>query len=405
MFRFLGIRRAVLGASVAALLLVPAASSAAVTVTLRVEGANSTLFEGPVAAQPETFETGSSAGPHPCDYSQNGSSESEFPNGGTPSATPTNALRAAALTSGLAFDAEWFGNAKSPEHLPGDFFVTQVGPDKNETSPPFASWGYAVNETTAAVGGCQIALAPGNEVLWAYNYFNLSHRLKLSGPASAEPGRPFAVHVVDAQTGAAMAGAAVGTLAGGVTTPAAGAPTTDAEGNVAVTLPSTGMVALKATRAESVRSNAIVVCVHAGNDGACGTTVPPPPLQRGFEGDVPLIRGLTNHGIYARRNAPRILAGVVDLRAGGTLGDVRISLQRTFRHRCFNFSGVRVRFVRTHRCGHASFFSVGGSQSFSYLLPARLPAGRFVFSMEAVEANGRITAPVAGVSRVSFRVK
>jgi hypothetical protein len=380
-----------------------------VTVNLRVEGATKTLFEGPVAAEPQTFETPSSKGAHPCNYAENGSSESEFANGGTPSATPTTALRAAALSSGLAFDAEWFGNEAHGGN-PGDFFVTQVGADANQTVPPFASWGYAVNETTAPVGGCQIALAPGNEVLWAYNYFNLPHRLRLSGPATAEAGKTFSVHVVDAQTGAAMSGAAIGTFAGGVTTTSASSPTTDGEGNASVTLAATGAVALKATASESVRSNALVICVHNGPDGTCGTTIPgaaPPPSEHKavFEGDVALVKGVKNGHSYTRRHAPRVLSGAVQVRAGGTLHDVRISLQRSYRHRCYAFSGSRVRFVHTRRCTRASFFSVGGSQSFSYLLPAPLPRGRYVFEIEAVESNGHTTALVNGVSRVSFRVR
>ena len=52
-------------------------------------------------------------------------------------------------------------------------------------APNFESWGYAVNYTTANVGGCQFALAPGNEVLWAYNYFNLPHLLEPLGSRAA----------------------------------------------------------------------------------------------------------------------------------------------------------------------------------------------------------------------------
>src|SRR5581483_11244071 len=106
------------------------AFAAPVTVNLRVEGSTSTLFEGPVATSPEAIETASSGGAHPCDYASNGSSESEFANGGSPAGTPTTALHDAALAAGLAFDAEWFGNLAHGGE-PGDFFVTRVGPDAN----------------------------------------------------------------------------------------------------------------------------------------------------------------------------------------------------------------------------------------------------------------------------------
>jgi hypothetical protein len=387
------------------------AVAAPITVNLRVEGSSKTLFEGTVATEGETFATKSSFGPHPCDYTDNGSSEG-FPNGGSPSGTPTTAVRDAALASGLEFDAEWFGSGKTKTENPGDFFVSQVGPDINESVPPFASWGYAVNDTTAPVGGCQIALSPGSEVLWAYNYFNLPHRLRLSGSTSANVGTAFAVHVTDGQTGAPISGAAIGQVAGGVTTALSPAAISDSSGNASLTLASPGTMTLKATHAESVRSNGLAVCVHNGNDGTCGTALAArggPAVETHtaplFEGDVARISAIKNGGVYRRRFAPRVLSGTVELRAGGTLRQVRISLQRRYRTRCSVFSGSRARFLRVRKCGVSRFFSVGGTQSFSYLLPAPLPPGRYVFEMQALESSGQITKLVNGVSRVAFRVR
>src|SRR5439155_14534528 len=129
----------------------------------------------------------------------------------------------------------------------------------NQTEPPFDSWGYAVNFTTASVGGCQIALAPGNEVLWAYNYFNLSHLLSAAGPASVDAGTPFTVHVTDGHTGEAIAGAAVEEAVGGAPSPIAGSSpaNANANGDATVVLNRPGVVTLKATRADSVRSNGL----------------------------------------------------------------------------------------------------------------------------------------------------
>ncbi|HEY5045429.1 MAG TPA: hypothetical protein VII53_06200 [Solirubrobacteraceae bacterium] len=374
-----------------------------------MEGSTATLFEGPITTSAETIETSSSGGPHPCDYAENGSAEG-FENGGNSSGTPTTAVRDAALASGLAFDAEWFGSGASNGN-PGDFFVTQVGTDISEKTSPFASWGYAVNNTTANVGGCQIALAPGSEVLWAYNYFNLKHLLSLSGPASANAGTPFTVHVADGQTGEAISGAAIGQLVGGVTNTSASSPTTDASGNATVTLTQPGTETLKAARGDSVRSNGLAVCVHNGNDGTCGSTVsskspvttqtPPPTSVL----DLAKVAGVKNGRVYSRRSAPRVLRGVVDIPAGGTLRQVRIRLERRHHGRCFDFSGSRVRFVRAKKCGSASFFSVGGSESFSYLLPAPLPAGRYVYDIEGVDSAGQTTKLVSGVSHVVFQVK
>ena len=374
-----------------------AAAAAPITVQLRVEGATATLYEGPITTDGETFETASSGGLHPCNYRDNGNSGG-FTNGGNAAATPTSALHDAALASGLAFDGEWFASS-------GDFFVSQVGPDVNQSSPPFDSWGYALNDTTAQIGGCQVALAPGNEVLWAYNYFNLKHLLGLSGPTTVNVGTPLTLHVLDAQTGAPIAGASIGEVINGVNTAIPGSSTTDSNGDASVTLASAGVVKLKASQSESVRSNALTVCVHNGADGTCGTSIPgplPAPVVPVFL--LAKVAGVSNGHIYPRHSAPRILRGTIAVPTGGTLREVRISLERRSRGRCFVFSGLRGVFVRS-RCGARAFFSVGGSESFSYLLPARLPAGRYTYDIEALESSGRSTTPVGGVSHVVFRVR
>jgi len=236
------------------------AQAAPITVNLRVEGSSATLFEGPVTTEAEEISAPSSGGSHPCDVKDNGS------NGGfgVSSGTPTTALHDAVVAQGLHFDATWSSEYK-------DYLVSEVGPDTNGGAPEYPSWGYAVNYTTAGVGGCQFQLAPGSEVLWAYNYFNLKHLLSLSGPASANIGSPITIHVVDGQTGAAIAGAAIGEDVAGVVTTIPGSALTNAEGNATVTLAHPGIVKLKATGAESVRSNGLSLCVHNGPDGTCGT--------------------------------------------------------------------------------------------------------------------------------------
>ena len=386
----------------------PSAQAAPITVNLRVEGSAETLFEGSVTTDAEEINTPSSGGSHPCDVKDNGS------NGGfgVSSGTPTTALRDAAVAHGLTFDATW-----SSEY--NDFLVSEVGPDLNGGAPEYPSWGYAVNYTTAGVGGCQFQLAPGSEVLWAYNYFNLKHLLSLSGPSSASVGIPITVHVVDGQTGAPIAGAAIGEDVTGVTTTIASSGLTNAEGNATVTLTHTGTVELKATQVESVRSNGLTVCVHNGPDGTCGTQVltacatesvpaggcggpgfvPPPPATV-----TTLAAGVKSGHVYSKRKAPRILKGTVNVPAGAALKEARISLVRRKGKRCFAFNGAKERFVKS-RCGAKRFFSVGDTESFSYLLPAALPGGRYVYDIEAVEASGHATKLVAGVSHVVFYVK
>lgn len=402
-------------ALLATLLVLPAAASASqITVNLRVEGSSTTLYEGPITTSPEMIQTPSSGGAHPCDFASNGSSESEFADGGSPSGTPTTALHDAALASGLAFDAKWFGNT-SKGGEPGDFFVTKVGPDANGGPPTFPSWGYAVGYTTATVGGCQIALAPGSEVLWAYNYFNLSHVLLLSAPPSVNAGAQFSVHVVDGRTGEPVAGASIGELSGGATSTIPASPLTDASGNATISLASTGTFKLKATQPESVRSNGVAVCVHAGNDGSCGTTVPGPVIGSAQGAGPPsapravalqaMVIGIVDGHAYSRRSAPRVLRGMVKVGPSGGLRQVRIRLQRRVGRRCLNFDGRREQFVSSRKCASPRFFSVGDSESFSYLLPRRLPVGRYAFDIDAVDASGKVTPLVGGVSHVVFRVK
>ena len=389
------------------------AVAAPITVNLRVEGSTRTLFEGPVSTQPEHIATESSGGSYPCNYKENGPSSEEngpgpgekktFEDGGNESATPTTALHDAAIQSGLAFNAKWYGSGKSGTENPGDFFVTQVGPDVELTEPPYDAWGFAVDDTTAVVGGCQIALAPGNEVLWAYNYFNLKHLLSLTGPSFVEVGTPFTLHVSDGQDGQPIQGAAIGEDVGGVTTTIPGSPVTDANGNATILLSHVGTVKLKATQPESVRSNGFTVNV---NPPPCGCAeivqlpkAPPSPP------DIARVGGVKSGYVYSRHSAPRLLAGVISVPGGGTLRDVKISLKRTYKGRCYDFSGSKESFARLKCRRPAQFFSVGGSESFSYLLPSRLAPGKYLYEIEAVNDAGQATKPVNGVSRIVFTVR
>jgi hypothetical protein len=116
------------------------------------------------------------------------------------------------------------------------------------------------------------------------------------------------------------------------------------------------------------------------------------------------VAGVLSGHVYPRRRAPRILGGSVEVPAGDTLHEVRIALERTAHHRCFAFSGSRGAFVRAD-CNTTRFFAVADTTSFSYLLPARLPAGRYVYDIEAVDDAGQVTELAGGVSHVVFYVK
>jgi hypothetical protein len=388
-----------------ALLASTGAQAVPITVNLRVEGSSKTLFEGPITTDARTIEApdyvakGEAAGPphpHLCDVNENG----EFPAGtfGVPYGTPTTALYDAAQSLGLPFDAYWYAPLN-------DFFVNGIGSDET------TSWGYAVDYTTASIGGCQLQLAPGNEVLWSATFAASKHLLKLSGPATANVGSSLTVHVADGQIGSPIPGAAIGEDVAGLTTTIPDSPVTNGEGNATIALTHSGIVTLKATQPESVRSNGLVVCVHNGNDGTCGTTLPgvsAPKVElrsvHQLPVDLPTIDGIANGHHYKRRRAPRVLRGLVQVPNGATLREVRISIQRRTGKRCLAFSGTTETFVRS-RCDVERFFSVGSAESFSYLLPASLPAGRYVYDIEAIESAGQATKLVTGVSHVVFYVK
>ena len=84
---------------------------------------------------------------------------------------------------------------------------------------------------------------------------------------------------------------------------------------------------------------------------------------------------------------------------------ISLRLRRSYRGRCWAYSGSRERLQRA-RCGQGSFFKVAsGGDSFSYLLPARLPPGRYVLDIEATDSAGNHTALARGSSRIVFYVK
>lgn len=368
------------GLAVASCALAPAAASAApVTVNLRVEGATQTLYEGPVTTDARTI-TANDASQHPCDYQNNGSNSPAFdPSGGT----PTTALYDAAKARGLAFGADWFDSPTK------DFFVTRVGADTNKGSPNFESWGFAVNGTTSNVGGCQIILGAGNEVVWAYDFFNKSHLLKLTGPASVTAGENATYTVTDLKSGDPIPNASVG------------GRSTDAQGRVTLTFANAGTQSLKAERNDSIRSNKVDTTVSAASS-------PAPPQQTAFVRDTfaPFARiTAPRDGVaYQRASAPRVLRAEVDDVGSGVM-TVKARLVRQLGPRRWYFNGQRERFLRL-RTGSGLYWTVSKQASFDYLLPRRLPRGRYVFDVNAIDnAYNRDDQRRRGTNRVVFVVR
>jgi len=210
----------------------PARAAAPPTlVTVRVEGAAGTIFEGPVYTDGHVITT-ASGGTHHCDGTNNGAHPSPGP-------TAIAALDDAAELGGFTWDATFFPAFD-------DYFVSRVGPD---TQTATAFWGIVRNFHPLSTGGCQQRVGFGDQVLFAFDAFAKSHILRLTGPAFALVGQTITVNVTDGDTGLPLAGATVdGAL-------------TDSDGNASITFDRVGLKRLKAEKADSIRSNALYVFV------------------------------------------------------------------------------------------------------------------------------------------------
>jgi hypothetical protein len=304
-------------------------------------------------------------------------------------------------------------------------------PAFSSTSPPDAYWSFWLNDAPATEGACGQELAPGDDVVFFAQCIELGtdcptskdapqHFLTESAPASssAQVGAPVTVTVGSLNT---ESGAQESLPSGVMVSAGSISATPNAQGVATLTFPSTGTYTIEATAPDSVPSDPHTVCVHNGNDGTCGTqlisyacadsaaasvpscggplVVAPPPVA-----ETAVAGGVRPGHVYSRRHAPRVLSGVVKVPSSATLKQVRISLQRREGKHCLVFSGSKEAFVHAG-CGETRFFSVGASESFSYLLPSALPPGRYVYDIEAINDSGSATKLVPGVSHVVFYVK
>ncbi len=218
------------------------ALAAPASVDLRIEGRNSTIFEGPVTTDGKTV-TPASGGDHQCDGTNGGGNPQAGP-------TPTTALDDGERIGNYTWAGTWYAGF-------GDYTVDRVGPDAANSSQ---FWGQIVNSQFSQVGGCQEIVRTGDEVLWAYDAFSKDSVLRLTSPAAATTGRPFGVRVMNGTNGQAASGATVE------------GSTTDAEGRATLTYLEAGIYRLKAERANSVRSNGVTVCVDPEGAEPCTST-------------------------------------------------------------------------------------------------------------------------------------
>jgi hypothetical protein len=354
------------------------ASAAPTTVQLRVEGETSTTFEGSVTTDGKTL-TKDASGPHPCDGTNGGANP-------TPGPTMTSALDDGSIAGGFTWDGTWFSGFE-------DFGIDRIGPDATDNAQG-KYWGYALNYQGVSVGGCQQKVQAGDEVLFGYDFFSKLHLLKLTGPQRAATGEPATVKVVDGQDNSNIVGASVG------------GTTTGVDGTATVTYDTPGTRRLKAERADSLRSNALDVCVYTPGSGDCGTDKPPVqqvPTEPGEPGPGPdrtrpltTVTSIKSGKRYKR--GPRELAGRVADESG--IFGVYIRLRRFSGGRCTWYSVGRERFLKRPRdCERAHFHRIGNEASWSYLLPRRLGEGRYILDVKAIDR-----AFNAGRTQVPFSV-
>lgn len=213
-------------------LLAPCTDPACQNYNLRIEGDTDTIYEGPIRSGPRSITT-PSGGTHLCDGTNNGANP-------TAEGTSTTALDSASNLCSFPYDGTFDSEFD-------DYFITSIG-GSAETATEF--WGLLNNFQFTPVGGCQFEPAEGDEILWAYNAFNMVHFLDVQPrSASVEVGGSVVFTVTDGTTGNVVAGASFnGVLS-------------DAAGQVVYTAEQVGTFRVKATIESGIRSPAAIITV------------------------------------------------------------------------------------------------------------------------------------------------
>jgi hypothetical protein len=314
----------------------------------------------------------------------------------------------------LATTGNWSGHW----YEEGGFFVETIGSESFVKSPS-GYWSFWLDNKAATKGICESELEPGDSILFFPECFGECpappNPLGIEAPAVAEVGEAVTVTVASYAN------------ANGAKSPASGASvsyegtqeTTDASGHATPRFSHAGAMTVRVTAPHAVRTET-TICVHAGNDGNCGTSVPvgstTPTFARttagsgvlpfvAYKGPYALVADVTgpiDGHVYPRRSAPRVLAGKIASHNG--VSSVGAELRRQYRGRCYAYDGARERF-RAARCHAGSFFKVSDGGVFSYLLPSALAPGRYVLDIQARDADGNVTTLARGSSRLVFYVR
>jgi hypothetical protein len=402
--RLVRARRSVLALCAACLLVLGFASSAVsaepAQVTVRVEG----LTETKLLPTPVTLNG--------APLVKDGNAEHACPG--------NTALAALQIATGGNWSGPW--NSKFKQY---ELFTIE---GETHLFEPEASanyfWSFWLNEKESEIGACEAQVNPGDRALFVVSCFGKAcpepapTPLGINSPSSANVGEPVPVTVKRFST------SGVATEVPGATITGASAPaTTDPNGHVTVAFTQPGTAILRVSAPASIRTEA-TVCVHSGNDGTCGTSAPaavstpaagsvqnlPAPPYGGPYAVVAKTTGVLDAHSYLKRNAPRVLGGIVTAHTGIT--SVSIELWRWHRGRCYVYDGRQERFLAAPcaRSGYfkipssSSFFKVSSTSSFSYLLPFALGPGEYLLDIQATDAAGNRTSLARGTSRIRFYV-
>ena len=337
---------------------------------------------------------------------------------GNPSHSCTGTSAAGALEQ--ATGGDWSGPFDANY---GDYAVEVIKSERHTFSDP-SYWGFFVNDEPASGGVCTTQLNAGDSVLFVPTPSDASPIgiLNVSGvPRTVAPGSAFTVNVTRTKTtydSSYNASTARGPAAG---VSIAGTRTAT-DGTARITLTDRGPAALRATgNADDVRSATETTCVTDGSDGACGSAPAGEDTlgacaTSGDDGrcgtvdrraPAGKITSIHEGQRFAKGKGPRTLKGRVTADPSG-LAPVRLRLTRTQGRRCTTFDGRTERLVRMPRCGAARgrWFDAGDREDWSYLLPTKLPPGRYVLDVRAADQKGNADTQLQRTrNRVVFIVR
>lgn len=218
------------------------AIAAPAAVNLRIEGLRSTIYEAKVTSDGHVVHP--AGGPaQSCDGTNGGANP-------RPGPTATSTLDDGSRQGRFTWAGTFFSGF-------GDYQIDRIAAQSSNSSQ---FWGVFVNGTASQVGGCQQLVRTNDEVLWAFDAFNKTYVLKLTGPGSAHTNADVAVRVSNAANNAPLANAVVG------------GKRTAADGVAHFRFAQPGIYRLKAERSDSVRSRELEVCVDPPGTVVCSSS-------------------------------------------------------------------------------------------------------------------------------------